>query len=993
MPSCNWFLRLIPLLVMLPAALLLSEDRAVSGQDGLPAIGEIRDLAVKLRVRRTGDIELSTSVRNNSPITMRNIQVRLTADPPLAFEALNNPLGAGPDDFDPATNIWTIPELAAGDTWVLYFQPLPGSTPQYVTVQAEIIGSIPAEGAANLADSQSVEWWVHVEAATTAGEKRKQLVHNAQLFLNLDNRYPEPGQIPVFKVSIADINQGTRTFARFDQADVVVKVALSEGLAFAGAPSPPSGTTFSETSLTAGVWRLGRGGWEPGTLSIPVRLTSDAGAAPALTRRCLTAQIVDSIPPPSAVTREEITDISETAYLTAKTHNLCLGKRKSRVFSLGEVRISPATCLSVDNPVCPGEKTTGVSAVIPGAGGATGTSNPPEDLVILVDPAPLANPVTIGGTTYPWATGHAISTLTNDVRFAGPRLIFRTRHKDQAFSRKFTISDIATPGTMAIIDRYVSGDQVILEELLNPDKSDKLTYTINDNWGPNWPYIALFSEPGVYKVNLGIQYTGKTGYSDFSETAPFTFAVGLLGDLQVHDAGLHDTLPRGQQAYTLRAENNLEETAEEVEVALTGVPQGAKAEVSEDGGSYERGDCDINGLCSGIWKIGDLEGQDYRHLSGRSDGPTLTLLVDGEARPITATITSEQTQTVTADGKSYTIEVIDLDDSNSKDVSVAVGTGRGEPDPEAPQHLRVDRLGSAALVRWSAVEDITGWPAAYYQVERDNQILDVEAKQPLYLDLAASGNAFYRVRAVNEFGDPGPWARPSGGLPPPSVPRDFRAELITDTDVALTWQDPEIREAMTHYTIQASDHVGGPWSSLTRPNADATRWVHSNLPQTGATKHYRIRAHNRSNHSAWAEASVQLATPPEGATPSSLRAQRYTTRQGNHGIQVWFTARYTCDLDATDCLTLIEFREVGGSAWRFGSENFGEYGIVPWDPDADYFTQGDGRGYVVRLDTAYDIRVCKLTEEQLEAKHKQGKAEGTWCVGHPTGQLRVPAGE
>ena len=40
-----------------------------------------------------------------------------------------------------------------------------------------------------------------------------------------------------------------------------------------------------------------------------------------------------------------------------------------------------------------------------------------------------------------------------------------------------------------------------------------------------------------------------------------------------------------------------------------------------------------------------------------------------------------------------------------------------------------------------------------------------------------------------------------------------------------------------------------------------------------------------------------------------------------------------------------------------------------------------------------DVRVCQLTEAQLEAKHAAGNPEGTWCVGHRTGQLRVPAGE
>ena len=876
--TLTWFFRLIPLLVMLPATLLLSGG-PVSGQDGLPAIGDIRDLSTQLSVQRTGDITLAVSVFNHSPITMRNIQVRLTADPPLAFEALTSALGASPDEFDPATNIWTIPELAAGKPVVLYFQPLPGSTAQYVTVQAEIISSEPAEGAANLANNQYAEW-VHVEAATTTGQKRKKLVHNAVLYLNVDNSIPEPGQIPVFKVSIVDLDHSTRTFVRFDQADVVVKVELSEGLAFAGAPSPPSGTTFSETASTAGVWRLGRGSWEPGTLSIPVRLTAEADAAPALNRRCLTAQIVDSIPPPSAAFRNDIRSISGRVIRTAQTHTLCLGTEATVISahplnppvaiiygtcaqdrrSAGACRVdetretTPLHVIEYD----PEDHSSGVAV------------HRADEVTILVDPEPLANPLTIGGTTYHWSTGHVLSRITNDNRFQGVRLTRVVPGRHFAESRKYKISDVTPkqrPGTMAIVDRYFNNNVLEYYEALNPEKSDKLIDNIGDTWtNTRYFHIVVFSEPGVYKVNLESEYTRKSDSLVISNNAILTYLVGEVAELQVHDAGLHGTLPRGQQAYTLRAENNLERTAELVEVALTGVPQGAKAEVSEDGGEYERGNCGVNGLCSGIWKIGALEGRDYRHLTGRSDGPTLTLLVGGEAKPITATITSEQTKTVTAGGKSYTIEVIDLDDSNSKGVSVAVGTGRGEPDPEAPQSMRVDRIASVALVRWETVEEVSRWPVAFYQVERDNRILDVEVKNPLYLDLQASGNHVYRVRAVNEFGDPGPW---SGSIP--DAPGDFTVELSDGGNAALlSWTAPASPLPITGYVIDISDSADGDdRTNDATVGANVTTWTHTGL-SPGDVKFYRVQARNRDGVGAWTD--WQSVSSGPGA-PGNLRAR------------------------------------------------------------------------------------------------------------------------
>ena len=63
-----------------------------------------------------------------------------------------------------------------------------------------------------------------------------------------------------------------------------------------------------------------------------------------------------------------------------------------------------------------------------------------------------------------------------------------------------------------------------------------------------------------------------------------------------------------------------------------------------------------------------------------------------------------------------------------------------------------------------------------------------------------------------------------------------------------------------------------------------------------------------------------------GDPPTGLRAQRYTTNQGNHAIEVWLGA-YACD-DSPDCWAIIEYRAAGG-AWQFGSQEQGPYAIVP----------------------------------------------------------------
>ena len=414
---------------------------------------------------------------------------------------------------------------------------------------------------------------------------------------------------------------------------------------------------------------------------------------------------------------------------------------------------------------------------------------------------------------------------------------------------------------MAEFYRWFANGVVNFHEGLNPDKSDKRSEAIPDtNTTRVWTRFVVFSKPGVYKVNLGITFTRVSDDVPVSNTGTFTFIVGDVGDLQVHDAGLHGALPRGQKAYTLRAENNLDGTAELVEVELTGVPQGARAEVSGDGGRYDRGACNENGLCDGIWKIGNLESRDYRYLSGRSDGPTLTLLVDGDdPKPITATIASKQTRTVTAGGQTYNIEVFDLDDSDSKDVSVAVGTGRGERDPEEPRSLRVDRLGSIALLLWDAVEKVSRWPVAYYEVERNGQILALELRGTLYVDLRrGSGNASYRVRAVSDQGVVGPWSsRSRAGAPEVRTdPGDFTATVdLHGTKVRLEWLPaPTSGSTVDRYQIEWRQRTSDDWDCLREfaagpcPGAvasDATSTEHEPSLEPGvdldlAGRYYRI---------------------------------------------------------------------------------------------------------------------------------------------------------
>ncbi len=738
-----------------------------------------------------------------------------------------------------------------------------------VKVRAEIIGSVPAESSTHL-DNNQAEFWANF---TTRGEFHVR--SNTAISVDVVNRSPAQGENYAFEVNAVP-DTATNDDTANEDADVVVKVALSEGLAFASGQSASTSTSFSRTSATTGLWRLGSGERVPGTLRVPVRLSTDAGAAPPLNRRCLSAQIVSSRPTPHP--------------RLGGLHTECLGAKKALLISDGDASINFTLCRApVVHPCREGDETTLIMTVDVTTPQGTQRYRP-EDVIFLVDPVAHQSAGTLGDVTWSWSTGHTYSCgHGNDCSLPGVKLTHGTTRHTVGRARKFTFSDVTPqerPGTIAVMYRWFANGVINYHEALNPAKSDKRTESIDDTTTTyDFTRIVVFSAPGVYKVNEGREFIRIADSKMFSASATFTYVVGAVTDLQVHDAVLHGTLPEGQQAYTLRAENNREETVEQVEVALTGVPRGAIPEVSSDGGRYDRGACDENGLCEGIWKIGELEGREERYLSGRSDGPTLTLLVDGDdPKPITATITSTQTRTVMVGGNTYTYGGMDLDDSNSKDVSVAVGTGRGEPDPEVPVSLRVDQLGRIALLRWDAVEKVSRWPVAFYQVQRGNQVLDVEAREPLYLDLRErGGNSVYRVRAVNEFGDPGPWSLPAGGsdvlaqtaeLAAPTSPTATVAHGVGRID--LSWFAPA-GETGLRYRIEYATDVAGFWRSLARSHSGTT-YSHPGL-LSGVTYHYRVAAVRGNLVSPWAYVQATTESVEDSAVyvpgwPMNLRFTR-----------------------------------------------------------------------------------------------------------------------
>lgn len=273
------------------------------GGDGVqaqepPPFGEIRDLSLSItHDRRVTDksLPLQVHVRNDSAFRVRDVQVRITTDPPSALQGMHGLAETGRHrefvtnpDYDAVSGLWTVDELLPSQSNLLFLDAAGEDNanvpaPQYIKVRAAIIWSAPADSAQHR-DNNQAEAWLYV---SSSGDWIP--FPDTTLTVNWDNRAAGVTETQVFAVTAAAADFTTRTDTRFGQEKVVVEVALSEGLAFAADPIAPAGTSFSRTSATTGVWRLGSGERVPGTLRVSTRLTTDAAQAPPLNRRCLTA--------------------------------------------------------------------------------------------------------------------------------------------------------------------------------------------------------------------------------------------------------------------------------------------------------------------------------------------------------------------------------------------------------------------------------------------------------------------------------------------------------------------------------------------------------------------------------------------------------------------------------------------------------------------------------------------------------------------------------
>ena len=812
------------------------------------------------------------------------------------------------------------------------------SRPVVVRLKAEIIGSEPAEPPGFQGNNT-----VEMLSASDDGGAGAHTRGDAGADVDISDRSPNAGGTTTFTVRAE--NEG-RNYGPVEargaqyyhvQLGVRVKIELSPGLTFAGTPTAPSGTSYSATNTTTGIWDVGTledGEVNARSLPVAVNLTSTSLDDLPLEKRCLTAEVISAVPWFGDHSSNRENDITTA----------CLGELpKLPPLTQGEfILFNIHDCVGITSYPCTSADTVEILAiprgflaerqVARGVGfGGPRTLLKPEQITVHVrDPASrvydrLATSLT-DRSTVSWNTGREEIYSVYGVEVKYTRSGFNDQIADWSnFVRTVTVSGLngaAAPGRVRVRVDNSTGFT-----FYDPNPTHRRTpFSLTSSSALISSYFLEFTMLGTYLVEFKVEAlhnggtTSGANHEDddvtYTGSGTYTFHVGPIAELEVRDAGTNPAVADDRQAYTVMAVNNGPDAAPAVRV--TGLPTGVTEYIASEG-EYDPD--------SGVWTIGKLEVGDAYHRSGHADeGPALTLItVDAAGTETTAAIENTQDYSVVIDGTTHSTKYYDyIDDNNSATIEARAGTGAGHPD--APGGLRVVETPVANIVTWEAVETVNGHGVTHYQVQRSASpwtTVAEEAKGTVYADMGDGvASASYRVRAVNVFDVPGPWSQQATPHLKPGRPNSFTAAGQSDTQAGLSWDAPDTVAGVTvsGYDLEFSKDRGVTWTPLTgMPTQSGTTWTltHTDATLTAASltpdilRQYRLRTvgavEGSTVKSDWATATL---THPKPGAPGSFTA---TGESETQATLSWSAPAAVTHVDVTGYE--LDFSQDGGVSW------------------------------------------------------------------------------
>ena len=631
--------------------------------------------------------------------------------------------------------------------------------------------------------SPTVEEWFILERETIVYANAT--FADAGVTVSFDRTMPDERGRVTFQVSVSNDVPDTAEVGRIHYRrrhstayEVRVGVELA-GLQLAGSADVPEGTTFSPASMT---WEVGRLGPDQ-TLRVPVSLSSENVSRD---QRCLTASVTNAVPPFELDARRRANDVAK-AYLTKAD--------PKEILSEGEITLWDFRhCVRSNESPCGARKELKLFAKARDDGGKL--FDPDSLIVQVLDPAGRivdmnANSIGASAGVATWQT--ARQDAVNLQKHDGLH-IFLGR---QGFNAN--IDDWSNLRTMVAV-RDESGREAPGDVSLRFDSRTTTTFVIPTLAGAtrtrSFSLSSEQTESDLFfefetLVTFVFDFTwvaAHTDGNDYEARGRYTFHVGPIAELEVRDARQGSPLAgRDQSAYTIVARHNGPDDAPMVLVELSGVPEGSRHILEEDGyfGTYQVGLC-TNGLCDARWTIGKLRLNHGIARGYRTEFPTLTLIAPSgaAAEPITASISQVGDYSVcingiddvavtpfdqfTCEGAGHSWQSTNyfdyLEENNTAEIVALPGTGEG--DPGTPQSVETIGTSAGTLVLWSEAEYLNLWPVVGYQVERTNTDGTTTAgdniKGALFLDRSPGENPQYRVRALNEWGVGSLWSERTG---------------------------------------------------------------------------------------------------------------------------------------------------------------------------------------------------------------------------------------
>ena len=826
---------------------------------------------------------------------------------------------------------WSIPVLPPQTEYLLRVDRYPGTGTQVLIHEATIKSTTSHESPDRM-DNNSARVWETWNTGSTVGPARPFY----SVLVSADNRHPSPGDTVNFTVTASQPGEsdGSQLYA-----DACINVWLTTGLT-AGTPTfDPSGLTdlaydtsdnreCGGTGEASGVFKVDGPhpqSFENLNISMILPVTVDSNAK--VNEQCLTAELF-AIPPAGAGRFLDDPSDNRAEY--------CFGSPPIEVFDEGEV--STWTIFACKDGVPDNECDTAeevdvrVFATIEEGDGHAGHGHGgTADYHILDNATALIHvkdePGRVfdaddgsltDGTTVSWQTATdededftGTRAGVKTILFSGPvKTDYDTNWKN--FRITYTASGLDggnPPGHLHVRDNY--------------DGSAYWKLTSSNNYSFQDPFDLTFSNTGTVQFlefsNLGTYVLDTTAFLKhaaiddnddgekdiFSGTGRSIFHVGPIAELGVSDGGPSGDTTTDQVAFAVVGINNRDEDAESGKIVVE-LPAGTTGltTVPSSNGAFD-GD---SSPPTWTWDIYDLELADRRASKGLPNGVAVTLIAVGVSPGETATAnvvydpyevcvasdgtTSAATTETACDAISgaswHSGTVFDINRKNNTATLIA---RRGGNAPGAPT-LKAASVHTPAIgYEWDEIDYIYGLPVKHYETEWSPDGVtgwsrfseEIVGTKHVDTRVHTSGFRYYRVRAVNQAGVPGPWSAPmatSTGLVKADAP-SLTARASSSTAIALTWTRPTgLSSPVTGYELEVGDSSSGPWSDIPdRLGPSALSYTYSPPALTGGTrKYFRIRALTDDDASDWsrvAQATTLRASVP--GAPRSVSAQAQGT--------------------------------------------------------------------------------------------------------------------